>query len=105
MKEIKIKRENKELRAELLCEIDHHTAKTVREEIDREMLSSVPERLILDFSGVTFMDSSGIGLILGRVAKAEPYGIFIEVVGLSPSLLKLVRMSGIEKIRSIKIKD
>ena len=47
-------------------EIDHHTAQKIRTEIDDSVLEGGKTRLILDFSGVTFMDSSGVGLILGR---------------------------------------
>ena len=104
MKEVIIKRANGELTATLSCEIDHHTAKAVREEIDRELSAAMPSKLILDFGAVSFMDSSGIGLILGRARRTEPAGTVIEIVGLSPALVRLVRMSGIEKIRSIKIK-
>ena len=50
------------LAAYLSGEIDHHAAQGLRREIDARM----PEFLTLDFSGVTFMDSSGVGLILGR---------------------------------------
>ena len=85
------------------CEIDHHTAKTVREEIDRAMESSHARVLALDFSGVGFMDSSGIGLILGRVSRAEELGISVRLCGLSPTLSRLVRMAGIERLKSITV--
>ena len=57
---------NEEITAYLSGEIDHHSAVELRRRIDESVLSGTPERLILDFSGVTFMDSSGIGLIMGR---------------------------------------
>ena len=47
-------------------EIDHHAAQSIRREIDAQVDDRLPELLTLDFSGVTFMDSSGVGLILGR---------------------------------------
>ena len=47
-------------------EVDHHSAVSLREEVDREILEVRPKRLELDLSGVSFMDSSGIGLIMGR---------------------------------------
>lgn len=47
-------------------EIDHHAAQALRVEIDAQVESRMPELLTMDFSGVTFMDSSGVGLILGR---------------------------------------
>lgn len=54
------------LAAYLNGEIDHHAAQTLRREIDAQVDSRMPELLTMDFSGVTFMDSSGVGLILGR---------------------------------------
>ena len=54
------------LAAYLSGEIDHHAAQSLRREIDAQVDDRLPELLTLDFSGVTFMDSSGVGLILGR---------------------------------------
>lgn len=53
------------LAAYLSGEIDHHAAQSLRREIDAQIDDRLPELLTLDFSGVTFMDSSGVGLILG----------------------------------------
>lgn len=54
------------LAAYLSGEIDHHAAQALRREIDAQIDARLPDLLTLDFSGVTFMDSSGVGLILGR---------------------------------------
>ena len=54
------------LAAYLRGEIDPHAAHALRKEIDAQIDDRLPELLTLDFSGVTFMDSSGVGLILGR---------------------------------------
>ena len=89
--------------AVLSCELDHHTAKRVRELIDRELFRVKPECLMLDFSGVGFMDSSGVGLILGRVEAARANGATVRLSGLSASLMKLVRLSGIERIGNLSI--
>ena len=58
--------QDKQLTIALRGEIDHHSAQTLRREIDAQIDARLPELLTLDFSGVTFMDSSGVGLILGR---------------------------------------
>ena len=50
-------------------EIDHHSAVELREQIDQSVIQSGAKLLVLDFSLVTFMDSSGIGLILGRARR------------------------------------
>ena len=52
--------------ARLSGELDHHHTQKLREEIDRNVQKERPARLALDFAGVEFMDSSGIGLVLGR---------------------------------------
>ncbi len=89
--------------AMLQCELDHHTAKRIRELIDREVFRVKPRCLMLDFSGVSFMDSSGVGLILGRVESASANGATVRLSGLSASLMKLVRLSGIERIKNLSI--
>lgn len=104
MKEAEITESGGILCVRLLCEIDHHTAKTVREAVDERLLACKPCELVFDFSGVSFMDSSGIGLVLGRVEKAERVGACVVITGLSPMLRKLVRISGIEKLDRIKVR-
>ncbi len=91
------------LTARIGCDIDHHTAKRMREKIDRELFEKRPQVLILDFSAVEFMDSSGLGLMLGRVEKASAVGATVCLTGLSPTLMKLVRLSGIEKVQGLSI--
>ena len=88
-----------------LCgEIDHHSAKRIRERVDRELDLARPHELVLDFSGVGFMDSSGIGLIMGRAVKAEAIGATVVVQGLSAAQKRIVRMSGIERLECVNIK-
>ena len=62
------------LTAALTGEIDHHTAALLRSKIDEQIDRRLPQKLILDFSGVGFMDSSGIGLILGRSKRMQAAG-------------------------------
>ena len=91
------------LRAVLPRDIDHHVAKYIRGNIDREMAQRLPRRLVLDFSAVTFMDSSGIGLIIGRTEQARKYGIYVELVGVSADIMRLIRICGVEKIKDLYI--
>ena len=91
--------------AYLSGEIDHHTAKTVREEIDTLLFGKRPRELSLDFSDVKFMDSSGIGLIIGRGEVCRTLNAKLKVVGLSGTQRKLVRLSGVGKIQGISIEE
>lgn len=62
------------LAAYLTGEIGHHAAQALRREIDAQIDARMPELLTMDFSGVTFMDSSGVGLILGRGRQMSGLG-------------------------------
>ena len=64
--EVSAKREGSQLELALKGELDHHGAKGLLTCLEQEIQRSLPMVLTLDFSGVTFMDSSGVGLILGR---------------------------------------
>ena len=91
------------LTAALKCELDHFSAKRVRERIDPAVFRYRPSVLVLDFAEVRFMDSSGIGLIIGRTELAASLGASVKLVGLSEALMKLVRLSGIEKISTLTL--
>lgn len=63
---VRIENQDGIITAFIMGDIDHHSAKEIRETIDFSLESSLPEILVLDFKDVTFMDSSGIGLVMGR---------------------------------------
>jgi len=96
-------RVNTTLIARINCEIDHHTAGRLRTRIDKEIFIVKPRVLCLDFSDVKFMDSSGIALILGRVETASAIDAKVHLDGLSVPLYKLIRLSGIERIRNLTV--
>ena len=89
--------ENRErtLIACLSGDIDHHSAALLRESIDRMAESALPETLILDFGDVSFMDSSGIGLIMGRFKMMQSMNGTIRVEHASPYLKKLMGLAGL----------
>ncbi len=99
-----VKTEAKEnmLTAYIIGDIDHHTAAEIRTEIDLEIEKLHPERIILDFSEVTFMDSSGIGLVMGRYKAAKPYGGKIIVSGASQQIKKVMKLAGLERLAEIE---
>ena len=100
---VSFSRVNRTLCARINCEIDHHTAGRLRTRIDKEIFAVRPEVVNLDFSPVRFMDSSGIALILGRVETASAIGARVHLEGLSVALFKLVRLSGIERIKNLTV--
>ena len=91
--------------ARLSGEIDHHTAQGVREKIDGEFFSHLPSALQLDFSAVSFMDSSAIALIIGRHELVKRHCGALRLSGLSPSHKRLVTLAGIERLAGISIKE
>ena len=78
-------------------EIDHHSAKALREEIDRAIFYHRPKTLSLVLSEVSFMDSSGLGLILGRLARIESLGGTLVIADPTLQILKILRLAGLEK--------
>ena len=85
-------------------EIDHHNAPSVREKTDGFAVSFAPEKMILDFSGVTFMDSSGIGLVMGRYKLVSGFGCSLEITGLSKHALRVMKLAGLDKIAKLSAK-
>ena len=86
------------LRARLTGDIDHHTAAAMRSEIDREVRMNAVDELILDFSGVTFMDSSGIGLVMGRSKLMTELGGKCSIYDPPAYIIKVMKLSGVDKL-------
>lgn len=102
---VKIKFENEILLCRLCGEIDHHTTLPIRLDIDDRIENCRPKTVILDFSDVTFMDSSGIGLVMGRYKLLSEFGGDLEVTGLSSNSYKVMRLAGLDRIANIKKGD
>ena len=82
-------------------EIDHHTAAGVRDSIDRLISIHRPQVFILDLEGVNFMDSSGLGLILGRYRKTKENGIEMFLCNIDERILRILKMAGVDKLIEI----
>ena len=80
------------------CEIDHHSAERLRGQIDAHFDKSSCRNIIFDFSRVTFMDSSGIGMIIGRYKNAEKRGGRLAIAAMSDEMGRLFHISGLAKI-------
>ena len=96
--QLELTRQDDELIARLIGELDHHGAGEVRERIDTAVLQHRCRKLKLDFSGLTFMDSSGIGLIMGRYRLMCSLGGGLTVQGASTRLESVIRLAGLEKL-------
>ena len=79
-------------------EIDEFKAKEIRRKADYEIERYIPKRVVFDFDRVSFMDSSGIGMILGRYKQTTMLGGKMEIMNLRPSVRKIFEMSGILKL-------
>ena len=89
------------LKIKLRGEIDHHSAVAVRTAIDDMIRSKRPSELIIDMSAVDFMDSSGLGLIMGRYALVKQCGGTLSVLDPSPAVVKIIKLAGMERMVSI----
>lgn len=85
------------LRITLGGEIDHHSAVRVRSDIDALLYRLRPKKLELVLSDIGFMDSSGLGLVMGRYALAGELGCEFSVVDPSPAIMRIFRLAGMER--------
>ena len=79
-------------------EIDHHSAFELRTSIDAAIKDNAPEMLVLDFKNITFMDSSGIGLVMGRYRALAGTGAEIHITNTSPQIYKVMKLAGMERL-------
>ncbi|MBR5230154.1 MAG: anti-sigma F factor antagonist [Firmicutes bacterium] len=84
--------------AELFGELDHYAAGHVREDIEAAMESCSIKKVVFDFTKVTFMDSSGIGMILGRYRKLTDEGGGVAVCSCSSPIRNILNMAGVFSI-------
>ncbi len=91
------------LTAYLSGEIDHHTAREMRETVDRAIELNMPTLLVLDFSDILFMDSSGIGFIMGRYRNLARIGASMHISNAPPQIAKVMKLAGMEKLTSLPI--
>ena len=82
-------------------EIDHHTASVIRNEIDAAVEKNMPTLLVLAFRDVSFMDSSGIGLVMGRYKLLKPMGASLHVTNTSPQIGKVMKLAGLDRLAKL----
>ncbi|MBE5934185.1 MAG: anti-sigma F factor antagonist [Lachnospiraceae bacterium] len=79
-------------------DLDHHNAEKIREKIDDVIEFENTRNIVFDFTNVSFMDSSGIGVIMGRYKKIYYMRGEIAVVGINSIIDKIFTMSGLYRI-------
>ena len=79
-------------------EVDHHNSRAIRAMIDDRLFIERPRELVLDLSRVSFMDSSGLGLILGRYSKASELGVSFRISNPTEQTKKILDLAGVERI-------
>lgn len=100
-KKFSYKVEDGVLEIKLIGEIDHHSAVSVRSDVDGLIFESRPKKVVLDLSEISFMDSSGLGLIMGRYALIKDLGGTLSLRAPTVAVMKILTLAGME--RMIKI--
>ena len=86
-------------------EIDHQPAADLRATIDSAVEEHKPTLLVLDFKNVSFMDSSGIGLVMGRYKTVSEIGGELAIINTSPGIGKVMRLAGMERLAKIGMEE
>ncbi len=100
----KYEEKDKLLIFEITEEIDHHTAEKIRRKMDNEIERYMPKKVLFDFNQVTFMDSAGIGMLIGRYKSIRRLGGVAELTNVNQSIKKIFEMCGLLKIIPISNK-
>ena len=95
--EMKYKAENRQLTITLTGELDHHAAKGLMEAIDRCMEQNLPVKTLLDLGGLTFMDSSGIAVVLRAKRRMEALAGALVVVNIPRQAARVLETAGVDR--------
>ncbi len=96
--EYKMTKKNKTLILAVSGEIDHHTSKVLREKADSMLVQMGGNNIIFNLQGVTFMDSSGIGMMIGRYKQAESFGGRVAVLCANAKVKEIIQLSGLSNL-------
>lgn len=83
-------------------EIDHHNASSLRMNVDKLICEKRPSKLVLNLSGIDFMDSSGLGFIMGRFSLARELGGEFSIRDPNANVLKVCKLAGLERLIQIE---
>ncbi|MDR2183655.1 MAG: anti-sigma F factor antagonist [Clostridiales bacterium] len=96
--DIKCTERNGNLVVKIMGEIDHHSADEIRHVAEREFFKSGAKNMIFDFAHVGFMDSSGIGMIIGRYKELKKVDGRVFAINIGPEVGRIFDISGLKKI-------
>jgi len=96
--ELNAQKRGPRLFVQLSGELDHHSAEQTRIMLDTLLKDVSVSELVLDLSGMSFMDSAGLGVILGRFRKLSMRGGKLVVKGMNASVDRIFQMSGLYAI-------
>ena len=94
--------EGRVLTVNMTGEVDHHHARTIRTEMEQAVGAALPRQLILDLSGVTFMDGSGIAVLLRAYRRAAEIGAAVRVTGVPEQAWKVLKTAGLERLMTFE---
>jgi stage II sporulation protein AA (anti-sigma F factor antagonist) len=83
------------------CEVDHHGAAAIREGADRLILDDKVKNVVFDFENTEFMDSSGIGIIIGRYRKISCFGGKVYAINTNRRIERMLKASGMSSVVEI----
>lgn len=86
-------------------ELDHHSVREIREGIDSKLIDIRPENVVFDLNEVTFTDSAGLGLVLGRYTRISGYGGKMKLINVPDYFMKILLLSGVQRFLSIEGKS
>ena len=96
--ELNFRKKNKTIIIMVSGEIDHHTSKELRRQTESAYIEMGARNIIFYFENVTFMDSAGIGMLIGRYKQLQAVGGRIAVVAANAKIVEIIRFSGLSKI-------
>ena len=96
--EVKFSKQGTTLIICIIGELDHHSAEYIRHKIDSEILKATIKNAIFDFSKLSFIDSSGLGVIMGRYKNVQQLNGKVAVVNINAQTKRIIEMSGILKL-------
>ena len=99
---VELQTQEKTLIAILSGEIDHHCAQPMRAEIDAKIDDLQPSVLVLDFAGVTFMDSSGIAVVMRVRQRVRDLGGAVTLRGVRPQARKVLDAAGLDRFVTVE---